>query len=390
MSRSTLYRLCCSLALCAATAFGQEFELDLSEEKAPAAPPELRPTVVLVAVTPGDAEEVTASRAKQLEAEVLKQLGQDEQFQTVLDPAMAKQQLGEGHAAVAACTAFACFDEATKKLKVHRAVRFVVTKQGVGSVVNAFGFDPALNEVVAMSQDSGEKPEKVFLGVAGRSQAMKDRDFMKKMAPFIGSVLKKLATPNGKIIVDNAEPSAVVSLDGASSGTGSVELIAQRGARTITVTGAGYKPFEQTVTVEPLKTAEVKVTLVALPLEVSQISRPVAKPEGTPIFKRPGLYVALAGAAAVAAGIAVGQGAQAVKTRLEAGGTPVQVTRAEAKAAEGSATLANVLVGVGAAAAIGGVTWIILTPTTSASTTSGEPTDSIPVSGWMLGVGGSF
>lgn len=390
MSRSTLPRLCCSVLLCATAALAQEFELDLSEEKPPSAPPELRPTIVLVSVTAGDAEEVTVSRAKQFEAEVLKQLGQGDQFQTVVDPTMAKEQLGEGHAAATACTAFACFEEATKKLKVHRAVRFVVTKQGVGSVVSAFGFDPALNEVVAMTQDSGEKAEKVFLGVAGKSQAMKDRDFLKKLSPFIGSVLKKLATPNGKITVDNAEPSSVVALDGVASGAGAVELIAQRGSRTVTVTGAGYKPFEATVTVEPLKTAEVKVALVALPLEVSQINRKVEKAEGTPLFKRPGLYVALAGAIAIAAGVGVGQSAQAVKTRLEAGGTPVPVTRAEAKAAEGGATVANVLVGVGAAAAIGGVTWIILTPTPAASTNSGEPTDSIPVAGWMLGVGGSF
>ncbi len=389
MNRSTLPSLLAAALLCARAALAQDFELDLSEEQAPAAPSELRPIIVLLAVTAGDAEEISASRGKQLEAEVLKQLGQGDQFQTVLEPSMAKEQLGEGYAAAVACTAYACFDEAAKKLKAHRVVRFTVQKQGVGSLVSAWGYDPALNEVLVATQDSGEKAEKVFLGVAGKSQAMKDREYLKKMSPFLASTLKKLATPNGRITVDSAEPSAVVKVDGVEVGSGSLEAIVQRGARTVTVTGAGYKPFEQTVTVEPLKNAEVTVTLVALPLDMTQI-RQSEKPTGTPLFKRPGLYIALAGAVAIAAGIGVGQSAAAVKARLEAGGTPVSVTRTEAKGAEGSATLANVLVGVGAAAVAGGVTWIILTPTDSVPINSGEPTDSIPVSGWMLGVGGTF
>ena len=84
--------------------------------------------------------------------------------------------------------------------------------------------------------------------------------------------------------------------------------------------------------------------------------------------------------------------------KIEAGGDPVGVTRAEAKAAPTSALLANILVGAGAAAVVGGVTWIVLTPTPGApaaapvpKTGTGEPIETNPTpTGAMINFGGSF
>jgi hypothetical protein len=174
-----------------------------------------------------------------------------------------------------------------------------------------------------------------------------------------------------------------------------MEAIAQRGARTVKVTSQGYKPFEQTVTVEPGKSVDVKVQLVAIPLDPVVVQKPVEEPKGG-IFTRPGLYVAIVGAAAVATGIALGQSAQSVKSKLEAGGDPVGVTRAEAKNAPTNAILANVLVAAGGAAVVGGVTWIILTPSGApppppAPKIQVEPTESTPApTGAMIHFGGSF
>jgi hypothetical protein len=57
--------------------------------------------------------------------------------------------------------------------------------------------------------------------------------------------------------------------------------------------------------------------------------------------------------------------------------------------------LANVLVGVGGAALVGGVTWIILTPTPPPDPNSVEPTDLTPAApsgpaGLTFSFGGTF
>lgn len=380
----------------ATAAFAQDFELDLTEEK-PVTPAEFRPTLGVLSVKAADTEDVSASRARQIEAELLKLLGQGELFQTVVEPSAVRTQLGAAFAAAEACVDYSCFESAAKKLKVNRLVRLTVQKHNVGSMVTMYGYDPGFNEVLVVAQESGEKAEKAFLGVAGKTQAQKDREFMKKMAAFLVQVQKSLSTPNGKIVVEN-DPSALVTLDGAEAGTGSVELIAQRGTRTVKVTSAGYKPFEQTVTVEPLKTATVTVSLVALPLEPVVVIKKEEGPKGG-LFTKPGLYLAVLGAAAVGIGVAFGQSAQGVKTRLAAGGDPVGVTRVDAKNAPTSALMANILVGAGAALVAGGVTWVILTPTPGSApaapapkTGTGEPTETTTPAppGAMLNFGGTF
>lgn len=380
--------------LVAGAAQAQDFELDLSEEK-PVVPVELRPTLAVLGIKAADADETSAPRARQLEAELLKQLGQGDQYQTVIEPSAAREALGAGFAKAEACVDYACFEGVARQLKVHRVMRLTVQRQGPGSLVTLYGYDPAFNTVLVVAQDSGEKAEKAFLGVSGKSQAQKDREFIKKLTPFVAQAQKSLATPNGKILVDN-DPSAVVAVDGQEAGVGSVEYVAQRGTRTVKVTSAGYKPFEQTVTVAPGASVDVKVLLVAMPLEQVVVQKPIEEPKNG-FFTRPGLYIALAGAIAAGVGIGFGQAAQGVKTRLDAGGDPVGVTRAEAKSAPTNALLANVLVGVGAAAVAGGVTWIILTPTAPAPApvikpNTIEPTESVTPAptGAMLNFGGSF
>ena len=127
------------------------------------------------------------------------------------------------------------------------------------------------------------------------------------------------------------------------------------------------------------------------------VVKPIEAPTGG-VFTRPGLYLALLGAAAVGVGIVFGQSAVKVKGLLAAGGDPVGVTRADAKAAPTSALLANVLVAAGGAAVVGGVTWVVLTPGPGAPppapkpTGTGEPTEAITPgpSGAMINFGGTF
>lgn len=370
------------LGLAAATASGQDFELDLSEDSSPAVQQEFRPTLAVLEVIATDGEAVSESRARQLETELLEAVGKSDRFQSVLTPAQAKAQLGE---TPSNCSELDCFKAARAKLKVHRVVRLTVQRSGAGSLVTVVGLDPSLPALTRASLDSAEKAEKTFMGVAGRTQGQRDRDFLRKLVPMSLSALKKLATANGKLIVDNRDPAVTVFVDGEPVGTGRVEVVVQRGTRTVSIDGSVYEPFTQAVTIEPLKSASVDVRLVAKPL-----ARPVAQvsTSSTPVTKRPGLYLALAGAVAAAVGVGLGVSTQGVQQRIDAGGRPVEVTRAEAVSAQTNAVLANVLVAGGAVMVAGGITWIILTP--SAPTTAGEPTDSPGPSGWTLQLGGNF
>lgn len=394
----TFIRQILPILFIAGVAGAQGFELNLTEEKPEAAPVELRPSLAVVSVRAADGEEVSASRARQLETELFRQLAQGTLFQTAVDPATAKQGLGADFGKAEVCVDFACLEQAAQTLKVNRLLRLTVAKRGVGSVVTAYGYDPGFNEVLVISQDSEEKAEKVFLGVAGKSQAQKDREFLKKIGPFLLQLQKKLSTPNGKIVVDNADPSAVVTVDGHEAGIGSAEIIVQPGVRKVKVTSPGYVPFEQTVTVPSAKAIEVKVSLVALPIEPVVTIKAVEEPKGS-LFLKPAFYLAVAGGAAMAVGLGFGLSAQGVKAKLEAGGDPVRVTRAEAKVAPTNAMVANVLVGVGAAAVAGGVTWMALAPTPPApasppvpKTGTGEPTETTTPgpTGAIFSVGGSF
>ena len=375
-------RLMLSL-LWASLASAQEFELDLTEETAPAVPTTFQPTLALLEVVATGGDEVSSGRARQLEAELLASLRQGDQFQSVLSPAEVKTQLGE---LPASCTELTCFKAAREKLKVHRVVRFTVQRQGAGSLVTMLGFDPSVGELVRASFDSAERAEKVFRGVTGRTQAQRDRDFLRKAIPGLRPGLRKLGTANGKLIIDNRDPAVTVLVDGVPVGTGRVETIAQRGTCTVSIGGATYQPFSQAVVVKPQEITKVEVRLVARPLE-----RVVAqRSTGVPVGRRPGLYLAIAGAIAAGVGVGLGVSTQNVQQRIDAGGRPVTVTRAEALDASTHATLANVLVASGAALAVGGITWVLLTPSTRVDTNAAEPTENAGPSGWMLSVGGSF
>lgn len=376
--------------LFAAPSLAQDFELDLSEEKPPKPPPELRPTVAVLSVTAADKEESSAGRAKILESEVLKQLAQSDDFQTVVEPSLVVKTLGAEAGKAQTCADWACFDWAAKALRVHRALRITVAKAGPGSEVTVIGYDPGFSELLTLSQESGEKAEKSFLGVAGKSQAQKDREFIKKIAGFIKSSLVKMATPNGKISVDSPEASAAATIDGVEAGVGSFEAVVQRGLRTVRVAVAGFEPFEEQVKVEPQKTAPVKVTLKAKPMEVAAPVAVVQDP-GTPIYQRPGLYLAVAGAVAVGVGIAFGQMAMGTQRAIDAGGDPVSVTRAQAKNASTQALLANILVAGGGALVAGGAVWVILTPSAGAPPPPAvEPGSKDTGAGAMVHFGGTF
>lgn len=390
----TLKRSLLSLLLLALPALAQDFELDISEDAdEPKTSEELKPTLAILSVRAADKDDTSGPRARQLQAEFLKQLANDGRFASIVAPDAAKIQLGGDYAKFDACTTdYSCFEEAARQLKVHRVVRLTVEKRGPGSQVEMYGYDPGFAEILHVGQDSGEKAEKTFFGVAGKSQAKKDQEFLKKMVPFLKQVQRRLATPNGNIHVDNADPGALVSVDNAQVGAGTLDFIAPRGVHTVKVTSAGYKPFEQHVTVEPGKELTVKVTLEAIPLDPSAPKVvEAANPKTAGVVG--GSVMAVVGAAAVVTGVILVVQAQAVAKQLNGAtpGAPVTVSRADAKAAPTKNIVGDVLMGVGGAAMAGGITWVAVTlaPEPPRGTIKAiEPTES--TTGAMIYFGGSF
>ncbi len=391
MKRSLLFLFC----LLALPSFAQDLELDISEDAdEPKTSEELKPTLAIISVRAIDKDETSGPRAKQLSQEFLKQIANDGRFSNIVAPDVAKIQLGGDFSKFDNCTTdYSCFEEAAKRLKVNRVVRLTVEKHGAGSQVEMFGYDPAFPEILHVGQDSGEKAEKTFFGVAGKSQAKKDQEYLKKMIPFLKQVQKRLATPNGNIHVDNADPGALVSVDGVQAGAGTLDSIVQRGVHTVKVTSAGYKPFEQHVTVEAGKEIVVKVTLEAIPLDPNAQPKVVeaANPKTGGVIG--GASLAVVGAAAVVTGVILVVQAQAVSKQINGTtpGQPVEVSRADAKAAPTKNIVGDVLMGVGGAAMAGGITWIAVTlapEPPKAIIKTIEPNET--ATGGMIYIGGQF
>lgn len=393
--------LCLPLLLLTATpALAQEEfgGIDLAE---PTVPMEFRPSIAFVGLQPlgpdGDAQ---GPRVRVLEPELLKVVMASTDFAKTLSPAQVTAALGPDDAAKArSCADYACLEALAQRLNVDRLVLGSVAKAGPGSLLTLLGFDSGLPEVASLQLDSGEKQEKAllggFAGIQGKSQAQKDREFAKKAAPALFELLKKLNTPNGKLVVDCLENGAVSTGRGRELGKGSFEVVLPRGKLELEVTAEGCLPFRASVEVRPQQLSTVKVALVARPLEVKAAPTVPQAPRGTPFYARPGLYLAVAGLAAVVTGLVLGFNAKRLERRAgDITDGVADISAAQASTARTQALLANVLVASGGALTAGGAIWFALTPGVPKATRIDEaPSDAPPSGGgggMTLTLGGSF
>ena len=381
-------------ALPLAASAQDELGLDFSEEKTPV---EFRPSIAFVGVTPEQPEEPLAARAKLLEAELFKLIGESEQFAAVKSPLEAATVSTTARK----CLDFACLEALAEKLGVQRIVMGTLGKSGPGTVLTLYGFDPTLPAVLPMSIESGEKQEKAqlggFAGIAGKSQAQRDKEFLGKTKGPFNEMLKKIATPLGKLAIDVIEQKAVTRVRGKELGTGSFEKAMPVGTYEVEVVSDEYQPFTSSVTIEPAKKAVVKVSLVAKPVEVAPL--PVVTAEPAPAFyKRPGLYVVLAGAIVMGLGFMFGGMAKSTENRAKDADLDgyIDITRSQAQTAKTQALLANILVATGGVMMGAGAIWafvIPLIPSKSGGQAPAGPAPGDPEGsgfGFSAAVGGTF
>ena len=394
-------------ALAAAFAFAltfpalaqDELGLDLSDAEVAE---EYRPALAVIGVSAVEgSEEREKGRAALLETELSRVASTSTKFGKVLQPQQVAEALGADAAKARTCTDFACLQALADKLGVHRVITGTVSKAGLSSLLTLSGFDPGQSSVVVSTVESGEKQEKQmiggFTGLTGKTQAQKDRDFVKKATPAYSEMLGKISTALGKIVVDCFEPTAETTLNGRPIGKGAFQTLVAKGDYQLKTLAEGYLPFEAALKVESQQVASVRVTLVAKPIDPAlAANRPVVdKPVGTPVAQRPGLYIAIAGVAAIVAGAIMAGTAMGAPAQADPDGDGIaNIPRSQLKDAQGSATGGTVLMVVGAAAVAGGGLWFFLTP--SRTTVDGprgpDEGDGAPTThlGVMFGAGGTF
>ena len=376
--------------LAPAPATAQGLGLDLSEENPTlvadpsAGSPELRPSLALLAVSAlaegGEPRKAEVARAARLGGALLAAAQLTGWFSTVLTPDEARTALAERAGEVAACESAECLQELAAALGVERVVNIRLEFGAAG---------PGLRAWSLARGDSEARETVVEPSAAGRG-------FERRVALAWKPLLEGLSTRLGLLAVRSISPRATVSLGDRVLGVGSVEEPVPAGRHTLKLLENDSLPFETEVVVEPGGSAEVEAKLVPRPRAPEMATAPLSTSQtGTAqLWRRPGLYVAAAGAIALASGIGFGVSAGSIEERAgDADGDGIRdITRAEALTARSHAMLANVLVGVGAAALTGGGLWFFLEPAPTLPRPEGadEPGESGRSAGLIFTAGGAF
>lgn len=391
-----------SLAVAPCVAFAQDemgLGLDLTE---PSVPPEFKPSLGIIGVTAVPAmpeeEPVLKARADGVNVQLLPAAMQGEPFSKVMSPEETKTALAADYDAATKCAEAACMQQLAEKLDVDRVIVGQMVYAERETKMSLYGYDRGKRELFSQEAVSAEQAmERKLSGFAGlgkaKSQAQKDREFLAKTTGPIYSLIGNLKTALGTLSVRSYEPDVEVTLNGKKVGTGSFSINLAAGEYSLHAESPNVFPFDTKVAIEPQKVNELALTLTAKPKAQTQVPVVVDKPVTTaPIYKRPGLFVALAGAVALGVGAAIGSSAKGIERRATQDENGVyNVTRAEVVAAKNQAMVGNVLMGVGGAALAGGAIWMFVAPGTQRMVDEGPVTEPEGAGGgFTVGVGGTF
>lgn len=392
-----------SLVVCNTALAQEELELglglDLTE---PSTPPEFKPSLAIIGVVPVPAtpeeEPVLIARAEGVNIALLPAAMQGDAFSRVMSAEESKEALGAELEGAAKCAEQACLEKLAQQLDVDRVITGQLVQSGGETKLSLTGYDRGARKVFTAQAESAEKAMRRqlsgFSGIGGKSQATKDREFLSKVNGPVYALISDLKTALGAVDVRSYEPDVEVTLNGRKAGKGSFVKYVAAGEYSVHAESPDVFPFDTKVTVEPAQTTEVALALTARPKNAAPPAVTETPATGSPLYKRPGLYVALAGALALGVGAMLGANAKGVERRaVDADGDGIlEVTRAEAMNAKSSALLANVLMASGGAAVAGGVVWMFVAPGTKAAATVDGPVVEPEGAGggFTVGVGGVF
>ena len=358
MSRAILrsVRLCGVLALLvsSASARAAEMGLDLSDGG-----PDLRPTLSVLGITvPEGTSAPDKAHADKLTLALVAASRKTGWFAKVLDAAESEAALGAKTAAARACAVADCFPEPARTLGTDRVLSAQMEFAADGPVLHLQGFDVGTGAV-----------EDVDVAAQGKPQG-----FDRKVAVALKPFLQGLSIQLGLVKIVPSVPDATVEVAGRGLGTGTVEKPLPAGTLKVRVSANDYQTFEGTVTVTPKGKAELAATLTAkaaLKMEPIEPAAPAvvkSSGPGKPFYARPGLYVAVLGAAAAGTGLYFGLTAKDIEKRSATANSDgvSGITRKDARVARNNARLGTILMACGAAVFTGGVLWFALEPSPAA------------------------
>jgi hypothetical protein len=334
------------------TAVAQELGLDLTHEG-----PNLQPSLAIVTVAVSEDDVELAAPVEQALAEIATASGL---FSRIFsgDP-LREVQPADGTLAQN-CRESSCLTALSHRLGVDRVLIAVLDSGELRTL--AFDWAGAILVETALDGDG--------LGTANLAL---------RLEPSVAPLLRKLSTPLGELVVRTNVEWAQIRWGSRLVGEGrSFQGAVPAGRHPVRITSGGYRPREETVTLAPAGKAELDAELEGEGDGDGERSRaPVAEdekdelleeafdPKGPPVkplWQRPALYTALAGAVVLAVGLAFGGAANSVGSRIQdpnGDGVVEGVTRAEVLAARRDVVLANVLGTVGGLGLGVGVGWLI-------------------------------
>ena len=273
-------------------------------------------------------------------------------FKAVLSAADVRDRMGEGYQALVKCGEAQCLEDAGEALEAERLLRVELLRDGDSAKARIVTF--ARGEASAQSR---EVP----------ISRMKKNDVLKALSGPYKEALAALGTTLAELKVTANVP-AVVTLGRRTLGMAPRDDMVPAGKQPLEVSADGFLADKRELSLSPGQVEEVSVRLAAVQLARDLPDEPVKKKAPGPmlsgIWTRPGLYVAAAGLVAAGVGLAFGASAMGIQARAtDANGDGIlDITRAEALSARNSALAADLLVGAGAAMAVGGGIWFFITP----------------------------
>ncbi len=363
------------VSLWASTAAAQELGLDLTDST------DYRPNLGIVGVAVVDAslpadlgEKLKVDRLAEAAVAAAEKLSL---YQAVVGPGDAFAKLSDQYVEALACAEVACMREVAARLDVNQVLTgqlVAVEGKPVLRVVSFTRFTDALETIDVAAGGSASSVEKA---ASAAFQA----------------ALEKAAAVLSFIKVKSGTQGATARLGDHPLGPLPIERPVPPGTWKLVVEAEGHLADELDVELRVGEVKEVEANLVpkapeptvVVPEPPPVVLEEAPKPRTAPIWARPGLYVAAAGAATLAAGLLLGSSAKSVEGRAKDGDGDgaLDITRREANAARTNAALANVLVPVGVAAAAGGTAWLFFAP--SVQPRSSEQSAEVAA---VVGIGG--
>lgn len=275
-----------------------------------------------------------------------------------------RERLAEGYDAAVRCTQASCLAEPAESLDADLLTTARLSLEDAGWTLRAWTYD----------RDKRVVHEDV---VTGRNP--KDAAFQQEAATKLSNRMMALARPRAVLKVSVNVPQAVVKVGDRILGVGSVEARLPPGTSQLEVSADEYSTFTRTLNLKPGAREAMEVRLeISGPAPEGPGDESVAgvsgrRGSGGPsIFKRPALYTALAGLAAVGVGAMMGMSAKDVESRAsDADGDGIfDVSRKERLDAQSQANLATALIAGGGVVAAGSVVWLVVVPSRSAPSSS--------------------